>query len=74
MGKMAPQMMAVMEGSLPELATAVVAKFEIPQRDVLHLLRAEFRKVRAAAPSLFRDAGGGMPATIEAEMPETSDA
>ena len=37
MGTLATKMMAVMEGSLPELATAVSARFEIPQRDVLHL-------------------------------------
>jgi hypothetical protein len=45
MGVIATKMMAVMEGSLAELATAVSAKFEIPQRDVLPLLRSEFRKV-----------------------------
>jgi hypothetical protein len=49
MGVMATKMMAVIEGSLAELASAVSARFEIPQRDVLHLLRSEFRKVRAAA-------------------------
>ena len=32
MGVIATRMMAVMEGSLAELATAVSAKFEIPQR------------------------------------------
>jgi len=49
MGVIATKMMAVMEESLGELATTVSAKFEIPQRDMLHLLRAEFRKVRATA-------------------------
>jgi hypothetical protein len=43
-------------GSLAELATAVSARFELPQRDVLHLLRSEFRKVRAAVPE---GEGGG---------------
>jgi hypothetical protein len=39
------KMIAVMEGSFAELATAVSERFEIPQRNVLHLLRSEFRKV-----------------------------
>jgi hypothetical protein len=70
MGTLATKMMAVMEGSLPELATAVSARFEIPQRDVLHLLRSEFRKVRAAAAKTFRDIAANQPATVEAELPD----
>ena len=53
----------------PELATAVSARFEIPQRDVLHLLRSEFRKVRAAAAKTFRDIAANQPATVESELP-----
>lgn len=39
----------IFEGALPDLGAAISAKFDIPQRDVLHLLRAEFKKVRATA-------------------------
>jgi hypothetical protein len=39
----------IFEGSLPDLGAAISAKFGIPQRDVLHLLRAEFKQVRATA-------------------------
>lgn len=39
----------IFEGSLPDLGAAISAKFGIPQRDILHLLRAEFKQVRATA-------------------------
>jgi hypothetical protein len=70
MGTLATKMMAVMEGSLAELATVVSARFEIPQRDVLHLLRSEFRKVRATGAKTFRDIAANLPATIDAELPD----
>ena len=56
MAKIAGGALRVMEGGLADLATAISAKFEIPQRDVLHLLRQEFRKVRGRAhKSLLAD-------------------
>ena len=70
MGVMATKMMAVMEGSLAELATAVSARFEIPQRDVLHLLRSEFRKVRAATAKTFRDMATDLPPVVNSELPD----
>ena len=69
MGVIATKMMAVMEGSLAELATAVSARFEVPQRDVLHLLRSEFRKVRATAAKTFRDLAAELPSVINSELP-----
>lgn len=68
LGTVASQMMSMVEGSLTELATAISAKFEIPQRDVLHLLRAEFRKVRMSGAKMFRDKALELPAIIEAEL------
>ena len=70
MGVIATKMMAVMEGSLAELATAVSARFEIPQRDVLHLLRSEFRKVRATAAKTFRDMATDLPPVVNSELPD----
>lgn len=74
LGTVASQMMTVIEGSLTELATAISAKFEIPQRDVLHLLRAEFRKVRASGAKMFRDKALELPASLEAELDDSADA
>ena len=70
MGVIATKMMAVMAGSLAELATAVSAKFEMPQRDVLHLLRSEFRKVRATAAKTFRDMATDLPPVVNSELPD----
>jgi hypothetical protein len=70
MGALATKMMAVMEGSLAELASAVSARFEIPQRDVLHLLRSEFRKVRATGAKTFRDIAAELPVAADAELPD----
>lgn len=68
MGAIATQMMSMIEGSLTELATAVSAKFEIPQRDVLHLMRGEFRKVRATGAKMFREKALELPAMVEADL------
>jgi hypothetical protein len=71
-GRQAAQMIAVFEGALPELAAALAAKFTLPQRDVAHLLRGEFRKVRAAAAELARHQAAGLPDTAAVEI-ETAD-
>jgi hypothetical protein len=68
MGVIATKMMAVMEGSLAQLATTVSAKFEIPQRDVLHLLRSGFGKVRAIAAKTFRDMATELPPVVNSEL------
>ncbi len=49
MTRVASMMLQIFEGSLPDLGAAISAQFDIPQRDVLHLLRSEFKKVRATA-------------------------
>lgn len=74
MGAIASQLMTVVEGSLTELATAISARFEIPQRDVLHLLRAEFRKVRANGAKMFRDKAMELPTSVETELDEVTEA
>jgi hypothetical protein len=49
MARIAGMMLQIFEGSLPDLAAAVAAQFNAPQRDVLYLLRSEFKKVRKTA-------------------------
>jgi len=57
MRRIVAQAINLCEGGLPEMATAIAARWSLPQRDVLHLLRGEFRKVRAnAAQALRREA------------------
>ena len=42
-------MLQIFEGALPSFAEALADKFAVPQRDALHLLKGEFRKVRKTA-------------------------
>jgi hypothetical protein len=49
MTRVATMMLQIFEGALPDFGAAISAQFEVPQRDVLHLLRAEFNKVRSTA-------------------------
>ncbi|TDE34138.1 hypothetical protein [Antarcticimicrobium sediminis] len=49
MARISGMMLQIFEGALPDFAAAMAAKFDVPQRDVLHLLRAEFKKVRKTA-------------------------
>ena len=49
MARIAGTMITIIEGSLTDLATALAARFEIPQRDALHELRTRFREIRANA-------------------------
>jgi hypothetical protein len=62
MGRIAAQIVTLFEGALPEFSSAIAAKFQVPQRDVLHLLRGEFRKVRANAAVTYCRMADGMPA------------
>jgi hypothetical protein len=68
MAKVALQMLSVFEGSLSELATSIAARFQVPQRDVLHLLRGEFRSLRARAAINMKEASLALPSTIEDEI------
>jgi hypothetical protein len=46
MNRLVSEMIRIFEGFLPDLASAVAAKFQVSQREVLHLLRGEFRQAR----------------------------
>lgn len=64
MVKLSVAMLSIFEGSLTDLAQALSAKFELSQRDVLHLMTVEFRKVRARAAETMRRKGNTAPATV----------
>jgi hypothetical protein len=74
MGALVAQTLAVIEGALPEIATAFSANFKLPHRDVLHLLRSEFRKVRAAGAKEFSVKAAALPQTVEVELEEQVEA
>lgn len=73
MAKIAAKTITVFEGALPEIAGQLAAKFNLSQRDVLHLLRHEFRAVRGRAAGAQREAAAALPITIEAEMNATQE-
>ena len=73
MTRLAADLLKMVEGALPDFASAVAAKFSVSQRDALHLLRAEFRTVRARASALHAVAAEEASAAVpdELNLPET---
>lgn len=67
-GKIAVQLVTIFDGALSSFAASISARFQLPQRDVLHLLRGEFRKVRGDAAAAVRRVAADMPATVEQEL------
>ena len=53
-------------GMAPDIANAIAAKFGVPQRDVLHLVKLVIGEKRVIAAQLERDAATAMPETVEA--------
>ena len=49
MSRVAGMMLQIFEGALTDFAAITASQFNVPQRDVLHTLKNEFRKVRKAA-------------------------
>jgi hypothetical protein len=64
MARIAEELVRVFEGALPEFATAISSEFKIEQRDVLHLLRDQFRKVRTKAAGKAKQAAAEKPALV----------
>jgi len=64
MTQLAVGMLNVFDGAMADLAHAVAAKFELPQRDVVHMLRAEFRTIRLKAADQARRIAGDMPPLV----------
>jgi hypothetical protein len=63
--RVASEMMKICEGALPDFASAHAAKFQISQRESLHLLRTEFRKVREQMAAVYAAAAAEDPKTVE---------
>ncbi|MDP1642731.1 MAG: hypothetical protein Q8L59_11150 [Phenylobacterium sp.] len=65
----AQSMLNVFEGSLADLAQALATRFELPHRDVAHVLRQEFRAVRARAATAARERAEELPRLILDDAP-----
>ena len=61
MTRIAADLLRSFEGALPDFASAVAAKFQVPQRDALHLLRGEFRRLRERAAATHAKAASNEP-------------
>lgn len=61
MRKIAREVMAMAEGALPEIANATAARFQLPARDVLHLMRTTFAICRASAAQAQSAAADTLP-------------
>lgn len=68
--RVAGQILTTVEGGLATMAQAMAERFELPQRDVLHLLRQEFRAVRASVADVLRREALEMPETVSFELGE----
>lgn len=69
----AAQLVASFDGAVPDLAAAIAAKWQLPARDVTHLLRAEFRKIRARVAAEFAALAAAEPEFLENNDHETID-
>lgn len=71
-GKAVAEVVMVFEGALPSIATSLSAQFNIPQRDALHLLRSEFRKVRVASAADVKTRAQNLPSLASFEIEDGS--
>ena len=69
MGRIAGRMVGMFEGSLGELATAVAGKFNVPARDVLHVLRTTFHTIRERTAKTESGIAKALPALVDDEVP-----
>lgn len=70
MGKLAARIVGVFEGGTPDLAAAIAEKFEVPVRDVTHLLQRELKALREKAAAAERDLLGSVPELVADETDE----
>ncbi|AUQ89389.1 MULTISPECIES: helix-turn-helix transcriptional regulator [Phaeobacter] len=66
--RVAGMMMQIFEGALTDFAAALASQFDVPQRDVLHLLKSEFRNVRKTATMKQRVLAEGKPKRVETNL------
>lgn len=77
MSRVASALMDVFDGGLTDMATAIAAQFQLPQRDVKHIMRKEFRKLRETAAKQMKAKAVSLPeyseVVVEAEEPDAAE-
>ncbi len=66
MVRLAADLLGSFEGSLTDLSAALAAQFHLPGRDVLHVLRREFRRIRERLSAAHAASAAAEPRTIQA--------
>lgn len=73
-GKSVAQVLNSTDGWIGEAASKLSAKFGLQQRDVLHLLRSEFRNFRATLAAAIRQQSEALDELVEDDMPDLEPA
>lgn len=69
-GKSVTLVFSSVDGWIAEAASKISAKFGLPQRDVLHLMRSEFSTFRAKFSVTLRQQAESLPQFVEDELTE----
>lgn len=73
MNRISGRMINIFDGMLPSLANTVAEKFEVPSRDVLHVLRLKYVELRGAVETKERERASKLPDTLETEIGTTEN-
>jgi hypothetical protein len=65
-GRVAGRIVSSIDGAVPDIADALAARFQLPQRDVAHALRTAWSAVRSRLADSTAEAAASLPATTEA--------
>ena len=65
MAKLTGQILQAVEGGLADMASAIAAEHKLPQRDLVHMMRNQFREVRAKLAQRMTFEAGEVPAVTE---------
>ena len=65
MARLAADLLGSFEGSLTDLSAALAAQFRVPARDVLHVLRKEFRRIRERLAAAHAAKAAAEPRTVQ---------
>jgi hypothetical protein len=71
-GRVTSQNVDAVEGWLGEAAAKIAAAFNLSQRDVLHLLRNEFRAFRATSSTMLRQQAGELAEFVDGDVEESA--
>lgn len=73
MGRIVSEMESAFEGELGAFASAIAAEYQLSQRDVLHLLRAQRRVSRERTSAAYQQAAEKLPEMIEVTAPDVAE-